>query len=56
VGLIACQWAKHLGAKLIGTVSSDEKGELAKQSGAWETINYTLENIPERINGLIRFV
>jgi NADPH2:quinone reductase len=47
VGLIACQWAKHLGAKLIGTTSSKEKGEIAKSLGAWEVINYKEENISE---------
>lgn len=49
VGLIACQWAKHLGAELIGTVSSEEKAQLAKRHGAWETINYVTENVPERV-------
>ncbi|MBC8947339.1 MULTISPECIES: quinone oxidoreductase [Xenorhabdus] len=49
VGLIACQWAKALGAKLIGTVGSDEKANLAKAAGAWQTINYNRENIVERI-------
>ncbi|CQI88016.1 quinone oxidoreductase [Yersinia rohdei] len=49
VGLIACQWAKALGAKLIGTVGSDEKAELAKAHGAWATINYRTENITERV-------
>ncbi|AJJ65066.1 quinone oxidoreductase [Yersinia aldovae] len=49
VGLIACQWAKALGAKLIGTVGSDEKAELAKAKGAWATINYRTENIAERV-------
>lgn len=49
VGLIACQWAKALGAKLIGTVGSDEKAELAKAHGAWATINYRTENIAERV-------
>lgn len=49
VGLIACQWAKALGAKLIGTVGSDEKAVLAKQAGAWATINYRQENIVERV-------
>ena len=33
VGLIACQWAKHLGATVIGTVGSDEKAELARAHG-----------------------
>ncbi|WFQ79203.1 quinone oxidoreductase [Xenorhabdus sp. SF857] len=49
VGLIACQWAKALGAKLIGTVGSDEKAVLAKAAGAWQTINYRRENIVERV-------
>ncbi len=49
VGLIACQWAKHIGAKLIGTVSSDEKNKIAREHGAWEIINYKTENLPERI-------
>jgi NADPH2:quinone reductase len=49
VGLIACQWAKHLGVKLIGTVSTDEKAALAKQNGAWETINYSHEDVAKRV-------
>lgn len=49
VGLIACQWAKALGAKLIGTVGSAEKAERAKQAGAWQTINYRDENVVDRI-------
>ena len=49
VGLIACQWAKALGAKLIGTVGSAQKAERAKQAGAWQIINYREENIVERL-------
>ncbi|EPK7573670.1 quinone oxidoreductase [Klebsiella michiganensis] len=49
VGLIACQWAKALGAKLIGTVGSAQKAECAKQAGAWQIINYREENIVERL-------
>lgn len=49
VGLIACQWAKALGVKLIGTVGSDEKAERAKQAGAWATINYQKEDIATRV-------
>ena len=52
VGLIACQWARALGVKLIGTVSSDEKAALAKQHGAWATINYAKENFVERVKEL----
>ena len=52
VGLIACQWARALGVKLIGTVSSPEKAALAKAHGAWETIDYSRENIAERVKEL----
>jgi len=49
VGLIACQWAKALGVKLIGTVSSPQKAALAKQAGAWETIDYSKEDFAKRV-------
>jgi NADPH2:quinone reductase len=49
VGLIACQWARALGVRLIGTVSSAEKSALAKKHGAWETIDYSRENFVERV-------
>ena len=49
VGLIACQWAKALGVRLIGTVSSREKAALAKAHGAWETIDYSREDIAKRV-------
>ncbi len=49
IGLIACQWAKHLGATLIGTASSDEKCALAKSAGATHVINYKTENFVERV-------
>lgn len=52
VGLIACQWARVLGVKLIGTVSSPEKAALAKKHGAWETIDYSKENFVERVKQL----
>lgn len=52
VGLIACQWAKALGAKMIGTVGSPEKAERAKAAGAWEIINYKNEDIAQRVNTL----
>lgn len=52
VGLIACQWARALGVKLIGTVSSSEKAALAKQHGAWATIDYAKENFVERVKEL----
>ncbi len=49
VGLIACQWLKHLGVEVIGTVGSDEKAELAKAHGAAHTINYRSEDFVERV-------
>jgi NADPH2:quinone reductase len=49
VGLIACQWAKSLGATIIGTVGSDKKAELAKAHGCDHTILYTRENFVERV-------
>lgn len=52
VGLIACQWAKALGVKLIGTVGSEEKAQMAKQAGAWATINYNEQNIVEQVLAL----
>lgn len=54
VGLIACQWAKALGVKLIGTVSSPEKAALAKANGAWRVIDYSRENVAERVRELTR--
>lgn len=49
VGLMACQWARHIGATLIGTVGSDEKAEMAKANGCAHTINYRTENFTERV-------
>lgn len=49
VGLIACQWARALGVKMIGTVGSDEKAALAKAHGCTYTINYNTENFVERV-------
>ena len=52
VGLIACQWLKHLGATVIGTASSPEKAELAKAHGCDHSIVYTQENFSERVKEL----
>jgi NADPH2:quinone reductase len=52
VGLIAVQWAKHLGARVIGTTSSPEKAALAKSFGCDEVINYTEEDVAERVRAL----
>lgn len=49
VGLIACQWAKDLGVTLIGTVSSQEKADLAKANGCAHVINYSHEDIATRV-------
>ena len=49
VGLIVCQWAKALGATVIGTVSSDDKAQLAKAHGCDHAIVYTRENFVERV-------
>ena len=49
VGLIVCQWAKALGANVIGTVSSDEKAALARAHGCDHPIIYTRENFTERV-------
>jgi len=52
VGLIACQWARHLGATIIGTVGSDEKAEQARAAGCTHVINYRRENFVERVREL----
>lgn len=49
VGLIACQWARALGATVIGTVGSAEKAELARAHGAAHTINYREEDFVARV-------
>jgi NADPH2:quinone reductase len=48
VGLIACQWLKALGVKVIGTAGSDGKAALARDHGCDHTIVYTRENFVER--------
>jgi NADPH2:quinone reductase len=49
VGLIACQWLKHLGATVIGTVGTDDKAALAKAHGCDHPIVYSRENFVERV-------
>lgn len=49
VGLIACQWAKALGATVIGTVGSDAKAELASQHGCAHPVIYTREDFVQRV-------
>lgn len=52
VGLIACQWARALGATIIGTASSDEKAEVARENGCTHVINTTCEDFVERVRDL----
>ncbi len=52
VGLIAGQWAKHLGAKVIGTAGSEEKIALARKHGYDHVINYRTENFAEKVKEL----
>ncbi len=49
VGQIVCQWAKHLGATVIGTVGSKEKAEIAKSKGCDYPILYRKEKVSERV-------
>lgn len=52
VGLIACQWAKALGATVIGTVGSAAKGELARAHGCDHVINYSTENFTQCVRDI----
>jgi NADPH:quinone reductase len=49
VGLIACQWLKKKGVRVIGTVSSDEKAEIARAHGCDHPVIYTREDFVERV-------
>ena len=49
VGQIFCQWAKSLGIKVIGTVGSEEKEDLAKKYGCDEIINYSKEDFAKKV-------
>ena len=52
VGLIACQWLKTIGARVIGTVGSSEKANLAKKYGCDEVIMYKTDNFVEKVKAL----
>lgn len=52
VGLIVSQWAKLLGLTVIGTVSSEEKAEIARAHGCTHTINYSHEDVAKRVREL----
>jgi NADPH2:quinone reductase len=54
VGLIACQWANHLGANVIGTVGSKDKAELAKANGCHHTILYRDEDFVARVKEITK--
>jgi len=49
VGQIFCQWAKSLGCKIIGTVGSEEKINIAKKNGCDEIINYNKEDFAKKV-------
>ncbi|HIC57207.1 MAG TPA: quinone oxidoreductase [Acidobacteria bacterium] len=51
-GLIACQWLKHLGVRVIGTVGTAEKADLARAHGCDHPIVYTEENFVDRVKEL----
>ncbi|MDR3469790.1 MAG: quinone oxidoreductase [Xanthobacteraceae bacterium] len=50
VGLILSQWAKHLGATVIGTVSSEDKAKLARAHGCAHTVDYSREDFVARVD------
>ncbi len=52
MGLLLVQWAKHLGARVLGTVSTDEKARIAKEAGADEVILYTKQDVVTEVNRL----
>ncbi|MBI1396237.1 MAG: zinc-binding dehydrogenase [Betaproteobacteria bacterium] len=52
VGRLVCQWAKHLGATVIGTVGSEEKAKIAAASGCDHTILYRTENFVDRVRAI----
>jgi NADPH2:quinone reductase len=49
VGLVACQWARAIGVTMIGTVSTDEKAEVARANGCAHTIVSSREDIAKRV-------
>ena len=54
VGLLACQWARHIGANLIGTVSNGTKAKLASEYGAKWVIDYSRQDFVERVNEITK--
>ena len=54
VGQILCQWAKHLGATVIGTVGSDDKADVARKAGCKHVIVSSRENLVERVKEITK--
>jgi NADPH2:quinone reductase len=54
VGQIACQWANHLGATVIGTVGSDEKAKIAREVGCHHVIQYSKEDFVARVKEITK--
>ncbi|MDB5509529.1 MAG: qor [Hyphomicrobiales bacterium] len=54
VGMLLCQWGKALGATVIGTVGSEEKGKLAKKAGAKHVILYNTEDFAARVKAITK--
>lgn len=54
VGLIACQWAKHLGCTVIGTVGSEAKATLARDNGCDHVILYRTEDFAKRVKEITK--
>lgn len=52
MGLLLVQWAKHLGARVLGTTSSEEKAKIAKEAGADDVIIYTKQEFPKEVKRL----
>jgi NADPH2:quinone reductase len=52
VGQLLVQWAHHLGAYVIGTVSSEEKAQVVRDDGANEVVNYAQNNFASEVNRL----
>lgn len=52
MGLLLVQWAKHLGARVIGTVSTEEKAKIAKDAGADDVILYTKQDFAKEVKRL----
>ena len=52
VGLLACQWLSNIGVQVIGTVSSEDKVEIAKAHGCHHTINYSHEDFNKKVEDI----